>query len=106
MTIPFACPVCGKLDAEGIDGHITSRCAAVTRGVTKSVVTCNQCVTKDKEIERLRNQLAISVAHLEEWKKVTGVEKSRKRSVDLPKRDRAEYMRKFRERKSGAKEAV
>lgn len=41
---------------------------------------CNQCVTKDEEIERLRNQLKIPV-------NPTG-----------PRRDRAAYMREYRSR--------
>ena len=45
-------------------------------------VTCNQCVTKDEEIERLRNQ----------------IEKMRPKA---PKRGRAEYMRKYRAEKNG-----
>jgi hypothetical protein len=79
--IPYTCKACSATDPLGIQGH-TARCKAsrsifdVTKRnqhVTKEVVTCNQCVTKDAEIERLRNQLAAE--------------------GKSPKRDRAEYMR-------------
>lgn len=42
-----------------------------------TLTTCNQCVTKDAEIERLRNQIAAM-------------------QPKAPKRDRAAYMREYR----------
>lgn len=48
--------------------------------VTTVTVICNQCVTKDEEIERLRNQ----------------IREMESRNRAKPKRDRAQYMRKYR----------
>lgn len=63
----------------------------VTTGVTGVLITCNQCVTKDAEIERLRNQLARAVRTAEALLPAEAVKKA--------KRDRAEYMRDYRSRK-------
>jgi hypothetical protein len=58
--------------------HVFKTAAQILeRGVTK----CNQCVTKDAEIARLRNQLKLALGPNE---------------VKAPKRDRAAYMRKKR----------
>lgn len=56
--------------------------STVTSPVTIEEVTCNQCVTKDQEIERLRNQIA----------------EIENKGGPKAKRDRAEYMRKYRAR--------
>ena len=58
------------------------------QSVTSKGVTCNQCVTKDAEIVRLRNQLR---------------EKLESRFQEDPKRDRAAYMREYRKRTLHAK---
>lgn len=49
-------------------------------GKKAAVVTCNQCVTKDAELTRLRNQIAAM-------------------QTKKPKRDRAAYMRDYRKPK-------
>jgi len=62
----------------------------VTTPVTKDVVTvtiCNQCVTKDAEIARLRNQNELLREQIELRDRET---------MKPPKRDRAAYMKVYR----------
>lgn len=61
--------------------------------VTITYTACNHCVTKDAEIERLRNQL-LQMAEERISRPMA--------TYDKPKRDRAAYMKKYRGRtKSG-----
>ena len=84
----YFCKDCGQIDPLGLPGHHTRCRSNVTIDVTKKVAYCNQCVTKDDEIARLRNQLR----------------EAQVKSGDLvlmsnPKRNRAEYMRSYREKR-------
>lgn len=68
----------------------------VTTVVTSTPFVCNQCVTKDAEIGRLRNQLADALKRVAEWMSVTvEVDKNHRKAA---KRDRAAYMREYRSR--------
>ncbi len=71
-----SCGTAARLrEARGLLGQSEPR----NHNVTTDPVVCNHCVTKDAEIERLRNQIS-------------------EMTPKPAKRDRAEYMREYRAR--------
>lgn len=82
----MTCGVAARLRGAGVTSGVTNLEQIGNHDVTNNghvTTACNQCVTKDAEIERLRNQIE---------------EMTPKRA----KRDRAEYMRNYRAKGSDA----
>lgn len=90
------CPVC-ETAHEKHQAHVFRPNANSNQGVTKVAWVCNHCVTKDEEIARLRNQLDEAKRTADEWRKnFVEVDQNHRKAA---KRDRAEYMRKYRAEK-------
>ena len=64
--------------------------------VAEPVTKCNQCTVKNADIERLRNQCAELQSEIERLRnQIAGRSQATK-----PKRDRAQYMRDWRNKRS------
>ncbi len=75
----MSCETAKRLREAGVTNGVTMNDVVRNHNVTTTPVVCNHCVTKDAEIERLRNQIA-------------------EMTPKPAKRDRAEYMRGYRAR--------
>lgn len=75
------CDICETVH-QPHQAHVFAPRVLARTGVTNVTTPCNHCVTKDAEIERLRNQLDALVT----------------KDVTTGARDRAEYMRQYRKR--------
>lgn len=90
------CEICDTWHEErqAHDFTAATRNQSVTIKPTKTIpplVTCNQCVTKDDEIIKLATRVLEMSRVIDELEKAAAKTK--------PKRQRAEYMKKYRKKK-------